>query len=54
MTVAEKNYIIRYRQMGKSCTEIARALGLSANTVKESVENSLIPYFTLSAQGYTA
>lgn len=40
MTVAEKNYIIRYRQMGKSCTEIARALGLSANTVKSFCQRS--------------
>ena len=40
MTVAEKNYIIRYRQMGKSCTEIARALGLSVNTVKSFCQRS--------------
>ena len=40
MTVAEKNYIIRYRQMGKSCTEIARALVLSVNTVKSFCQRS--------------
>ena len=34
VTNAEKNYIIRHRQAGKSCAEIARVLGLSANTVK--------------------
>lgn len=44
MTVAEKNYIIRYRQMGKSCTEIARALGLSVNTVKSFCQrNGIAP-----------
>lgn len=34
VTNAEKNYIIQHRQAGKSCNEIARELGLSANTVK--------------------
>ena len=34
MTNAERDCIIRYRQSGKSCAEIARVLGLSANTVK--------------------
>ena len=42
MTVAEKNYIIRYRQVGKSCTEIARALGLSVNTVKSFCQRNEI------------
>lgn len=34
MTNTEKDYIIRYRRAGKGCAEIARELGLSANTVK--------------------
>ena len=34
MTDAERDYIICYRQSGKSCAEIAQVLGLSANTVK--------------------
>ena len=44
MTSAERDYIIRYRQSGKSCAEIARFLGLSANTVKSFCQrNSIVP-----------
>ena len=44
MTNAERDYIIRYRQSGKSCAEIARILGLSANTVKSFCQrNSIVP-----------
>ena len=44
MTNAERDYIIRYRQSGKSCAEIARVLGLSANTVKSFCQrNSIVP-----------
>ena len=44
MTNAEKNYIVRYRRAGKSCTEIASALGLSTNTVKSFCRrNDIIP-----------
>ena len=45
MTNAERDYIIRYRQSGKSCAEIARILGLSANTVKSFCQRNskLIP-----------
>ena len=44
MTNAERYYIIRYRQSGKSCAEIARILGLSANTVKSFCQrNSIVP-----------
>ena len=44
MTNVERDYIIRYRQAGKSCAEIARILGLSANTVKSFCQrNSIVP-----------
>ena len=44
MTNAERDYIIRYRQSGKSCAEIARIPGLSANTVKSFCQrNSIVP-----------
>ena len=44
MTNAERDYIIRYRQAGKNCAEIARVLGLSANTVKSFCQrNSIVP-----------
>ena len=44
MTNAERDYIIRYRESGKSCAEIARILGLSANTVKSFCQrNSIVP-----------
>lgn len=44
MTNAERDYIIRYRQSGKSCKEIARVLGLSVNTVKSFCQrNSIVP-----------
>ena len=42
MTNAERDYIIRYRQSGKSCAEIARVLGLSANTVKSFCQRNRI------------
>ena len=44
MTNAEINYIIRHRKAGKGCAEIARTLGLSANTVKSFCRrNSIVP-----------
>ena len=44
VTNAEKNYIIRYRKAGHGCAEIARTLGLSANTVKSYCRrNNIIP-----------
>ena len=44
MTNVERDYIIRYRQAGKSCAEIARILGLSANTVKSFCQrNNIVP-----------
>ena len=42
MTNAERDYIIRYRQSGKSCAEIARVLGLSVNTVKSFCQRNRI------------
>ena len=42
MTNAERDYIIRYRQSGKSCAEIARVLGLSANTEKSFCQRNRI------------
>ena len=42
MTNAERDYIIRYRQSGKSCAEIARVLGLSANTVKSFCQRNRV------------
>ena len=42
MTNAERDYIIRYRQAGKSCAEIARVLGLSVNTVKSFCQRNRI------------
>ena len=44
VTNAEMNYIIRHRRAGKGCAEIARTLGLSANTVKSFCRrNSIVP-----------
>lgn len=44
MTNAERDYIIRYRQAGKSCAEISRIMGLSANTVKSFCQrNNIVP-----------
>ena len=34
MTEAEKSLLVKYRQQGKGCAEIARLLNVSANTVK--------------------
>ena len=42
MTNAERDCIIRYRQSGKSCTEIARVLGLSVNTVKSFCQRNRV------------
>lgn len=52
VTNADKNYIVRYRRAGKSCTEIARSLGLSSNTVKSFCRrNDIIPDEQRAASG---
>lgn len=43
MTESEKNYIIQERQKGRSCAELAGALGLSVNTVKSFCRRNRVP-----------
>lgn len=43
MTEQEKRHIIKERKAGRGCTEIARMLGLSVNTVKSFCRRNGVP-----------
>ena len=40
MTEAEKALLVKYRQQGRGCAEIARLLNISANTVKSYLQRN--------------
>ena len=42
MTDAEKSLLVKYRQQGKGCAEIARLLNVSANTVKSYLQRNRV------------
>lgn len=42
MTEAEKSLLVKYRQQGKGCAEIARLLNVSANTVKSYMQRNRV------------
>ena len=42
MTEAEKSLLVKYRQQGKGCAEIARLLNVSANTVKSYLQRNRV------------
>ncbi len=42
MTEAEKSLLVKYRQQGKGCVEIARLLNVSANTVKSYLQRNRV------------
>jgi len=42
MTETEKSLLVKYRQQGKGCAEIARLLNVSANTVKSFLQRNRV------------
>ena len=47
MTEAEKSRVVAYRQQGKGCAEIARLLGVPANTVKSYLQRKRVTVETV-------